>query len=83
MEKEKLKELSTEALRKKLSTQKTFGWIMLIASIAILILLGEQIMRTGEINYMEFIIPLCSLAGLPFLWQEVKAIKQELNRRNT
>lgn len=81
MEKEELKALSTETLNKKLSTQKTFGWIMLVASIAILILLGEQIMRTGEINYMEFIVPLCCLASLPFLWQEIKAIKAEIVSR--
>jgi len=81
MEKEELKELSTEALSKKLSQNKTFGWLMLSASIAILVLLGEQIMRTGEINYMEFIVPLCSLASLPFLWQEVKALKAEIASR--
>ncbi len=81
MEKEELKQLDTEALRKKLASNKVFGWIMLIASIAILILLGEQISRTGEINYMEFIIPLCCLASLPFLWREIKTIKAELADR--
>lgn len=81
MEKEELKKLDTEALNKKLANNKFFGWLMLSASIAILILLGEQISRTGEINYLEFIIPLCSLASLPFLWREIKTIKAELAER--
>ena len=81
MEKEELIKLSTEALSKKLSTQKTFGWLMLSASIAILILLWDKTRKTGEFNYMELIIPLCCLASLPFLWKELKVMKAEIESR--
>lgn len=81
MEKEELKELSTEALSKKLSTQKTFGGLMLSASLAILVLLWDKARKTGEFNYLELIIPLCCFASLPFLWKELKAIKVEIESR--
>jgi len=81
MEKEALKKLSTEELIKKLSHNKVLGWLLLGVSIAILIMLGEKSNRTGEFDYMELIIPLCCLSSLPFLWQELKAIKQEIASR--
>ena len=81
MEKEELKKLNTEELSKKLSQNKVLGWLLLGASIAIFIMLGEKTNRTGEFNFMELIIPLCCLASLPFLWQEIKAINTEIETR--
>lgn len=81
MEKEELRKLDTEALNKKISSNKMMGGLLLGASIFILILLGEKTRRTGEFNYMELIIPLCCLATLPFIRQEQKNIKAELETR--
>lgn len=81
MNKEELKQLSNEELKKKEKSTKTLIGIF-IPIILALLYFGIRDYRNGETNTPITIITICSIGGLVSLFPGLKSIQEELGDRN-
>lgn len=81
MNKEELKKLSLEELKKKKKNTKTLMIIFVPLILSLAYFSIEQYVREGQLDWPLTTITICTVGGLVALFPEWKAIQEELNSR--
>lgn len=82
MEKEKLKELSLDQLKKKEKSLKVFIGIFIPLIIGLFYAVIRYYVNGDEMDISILIIAICTLGGPAALYPELKEVKKELSTRN-
>lgn len=82
MEKEKLKELSIDQLKKKEKSLKVFIGIFIPLIIGLFYAVIRDYVNGDEMDISILIIAICTLGGPAALYPELKEVKKELSTRN-
>lgn len=82
MEKEKLKELSLDQLKKKEKSLKVFIGIFIPLIIGLFYAVIRDYVNGDEMDISILIIAICTLGGPAALYPELKEVKKELSTRN-